>query len=67
MSFHVKAPKNAPSPALPAPEVAPVSNPQTSRSRRLASGGRQSTFLGGLISQALPAPGNSLTGVQRGS
>ena len=68
MSFKVKSPKAAPAPPVPAPEVAPVVTPQSSRQRRLSSGGRQSTFLGGLggsmasASPALPAPRATLTG-----
>jgi hypothetical protein len=66
MSFKVKSPKVTAAPTLPTqPITAPVTDPQTSRARRLATGGRQSTFLGGLIRSALAAPGNSLTGVPR--
>lgn len=66
MSFKVGKPKVEPVPAVPAQAVAPVVTPQTGRQRRLATGGRQSTFLGGLGSSMLPAPGNTLTGVGGG-
>jgi hypothetical protein len=62
MSFKVKSPKPAPAPEMPAPVVAPVSQPTDARARRLRTGGRQSTFLGGAASSALAAPRGSLTG-----
>lgn len=62
MSFRVKGPKVQPTPPVPAQEVAPISSPVSGRAKRLATGGRQSTFLGGLASASLPAPRNTLTG-----
>ena len=62
MSFKVKSPKPAPAPEAPAPVVAPISQPTDARARRLRTGGRQSTFLGGIASAALPSPTGGLTG-----
>lgn len=55
-----------PVPAVPAQQVAPVVTPQTGRQKRLATGGRQSTFLSGLFTPQLPTPTASLTGVGKG-
>lgn len=62
MSFKVKSPKVAAAPETPAQPVAPVTQPTDARAKRLRTGGRQSTFLGGVASAALPAPRGNLTG-----
>ncbi|ODT88116.1 hypothetical protein [Phenylobacterium sp. SCN 70-31] len=62
MSFKVKSPKVEAPPTPPVQSVAPVTQPTTDRSRRLSSGGRQSSFLGGLARAALPQARGSLTG-----
>lgn len=62
MSFKVKSPKVAPAPEVPAQPVAPVTLPTDARMRRLRTGGRQSTFLGGVASATLPNPRGNLTG-----
>jgi hypothetical protein len=63
MSFKVKQPKVTAPPEPPAQNVAPQSLPTSERKRRLSTGGRQSTFLGGLGQAALAGPRASLTGV----
>lgn len=62
MSFKVKQPKVAAAPEAPAQPVAPVTQPTDERKRRLATGGRQSTFLASIARAALPQPRGSLTG-----
>lgn len=67
MSFkRPKTPKVEAAPPAPVPPVAEIATPQSSRSRRLSTQGRQSTFLGSLIGGALPTPGPTLTGLNRG-
>lgn len=67
MSFKVKSPKVSDPPAAPAQPVAPTTLPTTERARRLATGGRQSTFLGSLGRAALPRAGGTLMGAWGGS
>lgn len=62
MSFKVKSPKPAPAPELPAQPVAPVTQPTDARAKRLRTGGRQSTFLGGISAPYLAPPRGNLTG-----
>jgi hypothetical protein len=62
MSFHTKAPKVDPPPPVPAPVINPTATPQTGRLRRLATGGRQSTFLGSIAQSSLTGPKPMLTG-----
>lgn len=60
MSFS-RGPKPSPAPELPNPADA-ANQQQTSRRRRLASGGMRSTFLGSAMQASLPPP--SITGVK---
>ena len=64
MSFKVKAPKVAAPPATPlqSQSIVPQSLPTSERRRRLATGGRQSTFLAAIGQAALAGPRPSLTG-----
>lgn len=62
MSFLSK-PKVQPAPPPPAPDIAPVTTPTTSRQRRLGTQGVQSTFLGSAGATALAGPSATLTGL----